>query len=41
LVVAHPTVAHVNVCSKKGVQLGLMLLPLVLEFLYPWLGWLE
>jgi hypothetical protein len=41
LVVAHPTVAYVNVCSKKGVQLGLLLLPLALWFLCAWLSWLE
>jgi hypothetical protein len=41
LVVAHPTVAYVNVCLKKGVQVWLLLLPLGLEFLCAWLSWLE
>jgi hypothetical protein len=41
LVVACPIVAFVNVCSKKGMKLELLLLPLVVEFLCVWLGWLE
>jgi hypothetical protein len=32
---------RVNVCLKRGVQLGLLLLPFVLEFLCAWLGLLE
>jgi hypothetical protein len=38
---ACPTVMYVNVCSKKGVQLRLLLLLLELGFLCVGLGWLE
>ncbi len=41
LAVACPAVVSVNVCSKKGVQRGLLLLPLELRFLWEGLGWLE
>ncbi len=40
MAVAHPTVMFVNVCSKKGVQFGLLLLQLVIESLYRGLCWL-
>jgi hypothetical protein len=41
MAVSHPTVVSVNLCSKKGVQLGLLLLQLELGFLCMVLGWLE
>jgi hypothetical protein len=40
MVVACPTVVFVNVRLKKGVQLGLLLLPLELRTLCVGLGWL-
>jgi hypothetical protein len=40
LVVACLSVACVRVCLQRGVQLVLLLLPLVPEFLRVWLGWL-
>ncbi len=41
LVVACLSVACVSMCLKRRVQLGLLLLLLVPEFLCMWLGWLE
>jgi hypothetical protein len=40
MAVAHPTVVFMNLCSKKGVQLVLLLLPLELGTLCMELGWL-